>query len=204
MRLIELAREQDVAIDETIEASSLLRATETAGLIAEQLEHRLGRSFRVEERDEMLERGLGSCANLRFEEIEALLAQDPRLDALPRGWRRISHFRLPVPGAESLIEAGARTADRIDESLAALDTPDDRLRIFVAHSGCLRHAAVARDLLTPERAMTLSMDFVQTILVERAAFGRWRHVAGEWPKHLPDVGQPGAKDSLAMLEPERA
>ena len=203
-RLIELVAAQCLTIEDTIEASSLLRASQTADILAETLGERLGRSFRVEERDELIERGLGSCANLRFDEIEALLAQDPRLAPLPRGWRRVPDFRLPVPGAESLMDAGRRTADRVDAGLDVIDSPDDRIRIFVAHSGCLRHAAVARAVLAPERAMVLSMDFVQAILVERDATGRWHHLAGEWPKHLPPTARPGERASRANLEPDSA
>lgn len=201
-RLVELAAAQGLTIDDTIEASSLLRASETAGILAETLGERLGRSFRVEEHDALIERGLGSCANLRFDEIEALLAQDPRLDALPRGWRRVPDFRLPVPGAESLMDAGRRTADRVDAGLDAIEALEDRLRVFVAHSGCLRHAAVARAVLSPDRAMLLSMDFVQAVLVERDGDGGWRQLAGEWPKHLPPTARPGERTSRANLEPD--
>lgn len=183
--LIGLAETHGLEIDETIEASRLLRATETAWILAETLGRRLGRTFHVVEGDALLERGLGSAANLRFADIESLLAQDPRLDPLPAGWRRVPDFRLPVPGAESLMQAGRRAADRIDAGLDAIDGDDDRLRLFVAHSGCLRHAAVVRDALEIDRVSALKMDFVQSVLFERDVTGAWRQLAGDWTKRLP-------------------
>jgi 2,3-bisphosphoglycerate-dependent phosphoglycerate mutase len=202
--LIAAADALDLQIDATLEASRLLRATETAWILAEGLEAALGRPFRVEERDELLERGLGSCANLRFDQIETLLGQDPRLPELPAGWRRMPDFRLPVPGAESLLTAGRRTAARIDESLAAMDPADgsDRLRIFVAHGGCLRHAAVAKGVLEIERVPTVTMDYVQSVFFEREPDGDWTQIAGEWKKRLPSTTATPAADDRANQEPQ--
>ncbi|MEZ4331596.1 MAG: histidine phosphatase family protein [Myxococcota bacterium] len=188
--VLRAAREQDLAIHPTIETSQLLRAWETGRILAEALEARTGCRFVVEERIELIERGLGSCANLRFDEIEALLARDPRLAPLPPEWRRRADFRLPVPGAESLLDAGVRTARRIDRSLASASAPDAPggvLKIFVAHGGCLRHAAVVRDILPIDEAIKLTMDYCGTVLIESIGPQRWRHVAGEWKKRLPST-----------------
>ena len=172
----------ELEIDPLIEASQLLRASETAHIIASELGRLRGRSFEVEDRDEMLERSLGSCANLRLDEIRRLLAADPRLSPLPEGWRRIPDFRLPVPGAESLMQAGMRTAARIEASLDSIPTEDTRdvLRLFVAHSGCLRHAAVVKKALEADLASQLTMDFAQSIFVEQMPDGSWKRIAGEW------------------------
>lgn len=194
--VLRFARELELELDPTIETSQLLRAWETGSLLAEELERRTGRPFAVEERIELIERGLGSCANLLFDEIERLLAFDPRLGPLPADWRRSAAFRLPVPGAESLLEAGARTALRIDRSLAGATAPGGTggvLKVFVAHGGCIRHAAVLRGILPVEEAIKLTMDYCGSVLVESIAPGRWRHVAGEWKKRLPstDAGADG-------------
>lgn len=185
--ILDVCREHRLELDSTIEASQLLRAWETATVLAEALAARTGQRFAVEERDEIIERGIGSCANLRFEEIESLLAADPRLEPLPDGWRRIPHFRLPVQGAESLMQAGERTAARIRESLGSIpaDDPRDLLRLFVAHSGCLRHAAVDLGVVDVRAVSGLSMDFCQMIAVERRRDQGWRQLAGQWKKHLP-------------------
>lgn len=187
--ILALCDEHKLELDATIEASQLLRAWETATIMADELGKRLGRAFRIEQRDELIERGLGSCANLTFDEIEAVLARDPRLGPLPANWRRTPEFRLPVQGAESLMQAGARTAVRIASSIDAIpesapaEPPRDVLRLFVAHSGCLRHAVVNLGALEMRAVSGLSMDFCQTVLVEKLESGDWVHLAGEWKKH---------------------
>jgi 2,3-bisphosphoglycerate-dependent phosphoglycerate mutase len=180
--------EFELELDPVLEASQLLRSWQTAKILAEELEARTGRRFVVEERYEMLERSLGSCANLRFDEIKAMLALDPRLGPLPEGWRRIPEFRLPVPGAESLMQAGARTAQRIAASLASIpeEDPRDVLRLFVAHGGCLRHAAVQLGALDVRAVAGLSMDYAQVVLIEKDERGDWVQIAGQWHKRLPE------------------
>jgi 2,3-bisphosphoglycerate-dependent phosphoglycerate mutase len=181
--------ELELDLDPVIEASQLLRAWETAMLLAEELEARTGRAFVVQERGELVERGLGSCANLRFDEIAERLGKDPRLAPLPPGWRRIPEFRLPVPGAESLMMAGARAATRIVTSLKSIPDEDPRnvLRLFVAHGGCLRHAAVALGALDLRSVAGLSMEHAQSILIEQFGNGDWVQTAGRWSKRLPST-----------------
>ncbi len=192
LQIARIAREHRIELDETIESSQLLRAHETAIVVAETLAEETGRTFEVADRDDMLERGLGSCANLRFDEIEAMLAADDRLDPLPEGWRRIPDFRLPVPGAESQMDAGRRTADRIDGSLAAMrGGPKDRMRIFVAHGGCLRHASVVKGALSIERVTQVTMDYGQVVAIERLLDGSWRRAIGEWKERIPSTAPSG-------------
>lgn len=185
--ILDFCEEMGLELDARIEASQLLRAWETASLIAEALGERTGRRFYVMQRDELIERGLGSAANMRFERIVELLSADPRLGPLPEGWRRMPEFRLPVQGAESLMQAGARVATRVATSLDSIPAEDSRdvLRLFVAHSGCLRHAAVQLGALDVRTVPGISMDFAQTVLIEKMPNGDWVHVAGEFRKHLP-------------------
>ena len=184
--ILELCEEFGLELDSRIEASQLLRAWETAKLLAEKLEARTGRRFHVLQRDELIERGLGSCANLTFDRIQERIAADPRLAPLPEGWRRMPEFRLPVQGAESLMMSGARVAARVAASLGSIPAEDSRhlLRLFVAHSGCLRHAAVQLGALDVRTVSGLSMDFAQTILIEKMHNGDWVHIAGQLQKHL--------------------
>jgi len=179
-----LCREHGLTIDARIEASQLLRAWETANLLATALEPLTGRTHHVTEHDELLERGLGSAANLTLDEISELLARDPRLDPLPEGWRRMPEFRLPLPGAESLMQAGARAAARVVESTDSIpdDDPTDIARLFVAHSGCLRHAAVVLGAIDVREVAGLSMDFLGCVLLEKTASGDWVHLAGSFVK----------------------
>ena len=187
--ILELCEELGVELDPRIEASQLLRAWETAILIAESLTARTGKRFHVLQRDEIVERGLGSCANMTFDEIRTMLAADPRLGTLPDGWRRMPEFRLPVQGAESLMQAGARTATRVATSLDSIpsEDPRDLMRVFVAHSGCLRHAAVQLGALDVRVVPGLSMDFAQAVFIEKLPNGDWVHIAGQFKKRLPGI-----------------
>lgn len=172
-------------LDSRIESSQLLRAWETARLMAEELETRTGKRFEVVERTDLAERGTGSCANLRFDRIKEILAQDPRLEPLPEGWRRLPEYRLPVLGAESLMDAGGRVAGRIQDSLREIPAEDSRdlLRLFVAHGGCLRHACVHLGTLDLAEVESRTMDHAQCVLIELGEDG-WFNVAGEWKKRL--------------------
>jgi len=185
--ILDFAEEFGLDVDARLEASQLLRAWETAKVIAEELESRTGRSFHVLQRNDLIERGIGSAANMRFEDIEALLAEDPRIAPLPKGWRRRPEFRLPVQGAESLMQAGARVAARVSASMNSIPADDSRdvMRLFVAHSGCLRHAAVTLGALDVRKVPGLSMGFAQTVLIEKMPNGEWVHLAGQFEKHLP-------------------
>jgi len=185
--ILQLCEELGLELDQRIEASQLLRAWETANLIAESLTTRTGKRFHVLQRDELVERGIGSCANMTFDAIREMLASDPRLGLLPEGWRRMPEFRLPVQGAESLMQAGARTATRVATSLGSIpdEDPRDLMRIFVAHSGCLRHAAVQLGALDVRVVPGLSMDFAQSVFLEKFPNGDWVHIAGQFKKRLP-------------------
>ncbi len=185
--ILELCQEMGLELDPRIESSQLLRAWETANLIAESLTMRTGKRFHVLQRDELVERGLGSCANMTFDAIRAMLSDDPRLGTLPENWRRMPEFRLPVQGAESLMQAGARTATRVATSLDSIPAEDSRdlMRLFVAHSGCLRHAAVQLGAVDVRVVSGLSMDFTQAVFVEKVPNGDWVHIAGQFKKRLP-------------------
>ncbi|HIF94587.1 MAG: phosphoglycerate mutase family protein [Myxococcales bacterium] len=184
--ILDCCEELGLELDLRIEVSQLLRAWETANLIAESLHNRTGKRFHVIGHNELVERGMGSCANMTFDAVRDILAEDPRLGPLPEGWRRMPEFRLPVQGAESLMQAGARTAARVATSLDSIPAEDSRdlMRLFVAHSGCLRHAAVALGALDVRIVPGLSMDFAQTIYLEKLLNGDWIQLAGQFKKHL--------------------
>jgi 2,3-bisphosphoglycerate-dependent phosphoglycerate mutase len=185
--ILAFCEESGLELDARIESSQLLRSWQTAKLIAECLATRTGKRFHVLQRDDLIERGMGSCANMRLDQISEVLASDPRLGPLPEGWRRMPEFRLPVQGAESLMEAGARVATRVAMSLDSVPRSDrrDLLRLFVAHSGCLRHATVQLGALDVRVVPGLSMDFAQCVFVEKMANGDWVHIAGQFRKWLP-------------------
>lgn len=160
----------------------MLRGWQTGIIISEELGRELGITFRVEEHDALAERGLGSAANLTLEQIERVLEADPRADPPPAGWRAHSFYKLPLQGAESLMEAGERAARFISGSLEALrrETDRDTVTVFVGHGGAFRHAAVHLGVLKVEDAPRLSMYHCQPVFLELLADGTWSHVGGRW------------------------
>jgi broad specificity phosphatase PhoE len=170
-------------IHPVVDASSLLRAWETAHIAAECLSRaQQGVPFSVEEHAELVERGLGSAANLRVEEIEAIVCRDPRLSPLPPDWKADSSFRLPLLGAETLIEAGERVASHLERRLAVLpaDAGPATVQLFVGHGAAFRHAAAALGVLPLRALQGLSMHHCRPVFLERLADGRWVHLAGRW------------------------
>jgi broad specificity phosphatase PhoE len=130
--------------------------------------------------DSLAERGLGCAANLTLTQIESILHDDPRYPPPPRNWKADSHYRLPLQGAESLIEAGQRVADHIERRMAELADGDGKVRVFVGHGAAFRHAAYHLGALKLDRVDALSMHHGRPLLLESGADGRWRHVAGDW------------------------
>ncbi|MCB9570281.1 MAG: histidine phosphatase family protein [Myxococcales bacterium] len=169
-------------IDPVIDTSSLRRAWETGERIAEALTRALGRDFVVSQHDALCERSLGAMANLTVSAIEALIADDPRHQPLPPGWKALPNVRLPVVGAESLLEAGARVATHIEGRLAPLarDLQRDTLRLFISHGAALRLAAVNLGTLRLDEVPGLSMYHCSAVFLDRDPGGTYRHTDGAW------------------------
>jgi 2,3-bisphosphoglycerate-dependent phosphoglycerate mutase len=88
---------------------------------------------------------------------------------------------LPLPGAESLLQAGERVAGHLSESMAALPPDDhDRVKVFVGHGAAFRHAAYHLGVLAFEQLRQLSMFHCQPLMLEYLPDGSWRHVGGDW------------------------
>lgn len=172
-------------LDRTLDASQLLRAWQTAELLREALSEGPGEErakLRVEGFDALAERGLGSAANLTTAQIARVVAADPRCGALPADWKSNSHFRLPLPGAESLMAAGERVAEHLEARMAALAARagGDTLKLFVGHGAAFRHAAHRLGVLAFEDIARLSMHHAGPVYLERLPDGRWRHIGGRW------------------------
>ena len=164
------------------DSSQMLRAWQTARLIADNWPE-LGPEIAVESCDALAERGVGSAANLNLEQIEEVLRQDPRYDEPPPGWKSDSRYRLPLQGAESLLQAGERVAAHLVQRMGALlgeEDSRDRLKLFVGHGASIRHAAYHLGLLRFEQIAQLSMYHCQPLFLEYLPDGRWSHIAGEW------------------------
>lgn len=158
-----------------VHCSSSRRAWQTAMLCCQQL----ACSFELQQSDALCERSVGAAANLSSEDIEQLIAADERFDSLPAGWKSDSHFRLPVAGAESLIEAGQRVAAYLRAALPAPTAPA-QLHLFFGHGASFRHAAHELGILSLEQVQALSMHHAQPVILMRNPDGKFEHHSGDW------------------------
>jgi 2,3-bisphosphoglycerate-dependent phosphoglycerate mutase len=164
-----------------IDSSRMLRAWQTAVIFADRLADLAASTPCIESHDELAERGVGCLANLTRAQIEEVLYQDPRVPDPPADWKMNSHYRLPLQGAESLLEAGERVAAFLEHCMAALPRDgNDTVKIFVGHGAAFRHAAYYLGVLGIEQVGQLSMHHCRPITIEYLPGGQWRHIDGEW------------------------
>jgi 2,3-bisphosphoglycerate-dependent phosphoglycerate mutase len=165
-----------------IDSSRLLRGWQTAEVICRTLEEQGSEALAIEQFDALAERSLGSANNLNRRQIEAVIKADPRFDPLPDDWKTNSRFRLPLQGAESLMQAGQRVAAHLDQRLAALqqEVKRDTVKLFVGHGAAFRHAAHQLGVLGFEEIAKLSMHHCRPVFLEREFAGAWIHLTGEW------------------------
>lgn len=177
IKLQQQSEEQGWKIAQELHSSKLLRAWETADLIARHL----GSEYRVLEYPELAERSMGSAANLSIQQIEEIVRKDPRFEDLPEDWKSNSHYCLPLQGAESLAQAGERVARHLSQSMQYLsqEADADTVRVFVGHGAAIRHAAYELGVLNFEEIAQLSMYHAEPVYIEYDKRG-WKHVAGNW------------------------
>jgi broad specificity phosphatase PhoE len=189
-RVREALRRHHWRLHPVIDSSQMLRAWQTAKITAQSLADTVDETLTVESFDALAERGLGCAANLSIACIEKILREDPRYPPPPVGWKADSHCRLPLQGAESLLEAGARVAAHLRARMQALrDTApqQDCLKLFVGHGAAMRHAAYHLGVIDFARIASLSMYHAQPIFLECHANGRWGHIDGDWKIRSTDA-----------------
>jgi broad specificity phosphatase PhoE len=166
----------------TIDSSRLLRGWQTAEVVRRGLQREMSRPLEIEESDALAERSLGAACNLSIQQIESVLLADPRFAPLPPDWKSNSHYRLPLQGAESLMEAGDRVARHLESRLEELQAVVDRdtLKLFIGHGAAFRHAAYRLGVLDFEQIAALSMHHCRPVFIERRQAGEWCHLTGEW------------------------
>ncbi len=186
--LAELAHANGWQLAPEIICSRLLRAYETAGLLKNALSEKTGADFSLREETELAERSVGILANLTIAEIELVLEQDMRTQVPPADWKSDSHYRLPVQGAESLLEAGERVARLLKaETLSLPGLPDANARIFVGHGAALRHAAHHLGVLAFDDIRRLSMHHARPVVLKLEG-ARWSHACGDWKeRRVPEA-----------------
>ena len=174
-----------------IHCSTLLRAWQTAEIFREELtplfaEPPCSRSFSA-----LCERSVGALANLSIQEIERIVALDPRLEPLPKGWKSASDFKLPFDGAESLLEAGERVAAHLQALLEPqpLETAKQlkqskQLQLVVGHGASIRHAGYHLNVIPFSDIKRLSMFHGHPVVFERHNQG-WHRLYGNWKQRQP-------------------
>ncbi|MCU7936002.1 MAG: histidine phosphatase family protein [Candidatus Thiodiazotropha sp. (ex Dulcina madagascariensis)] len=172
----------DWSLHPVIDSSRLLRGWQTAAVIRQALLAGASTPLQIETFNELAERSVGSAANLTVQQIESVLREDPRFPLPPQGWKSDSHYRLPLQGAESLMEAGERVARHLDSRLAQLQrqVEVDTVKLFVGHGAAFRHAAHHLGVLAFHQLADLSMHYCRPVFVERRHAGDWRHLTGAW------------------------
>ena len=164
-----------------IHTSSALRAWQTAQIFKEQLQDLMQSTAQLKSFDVLAERSVGSAANLTINQIEQVIQDDPRYEALPHNWKANSHYKLPFIGAESLLEAGQRVATHLIQQMQQLTrSGSDMVQVFVGHGASFRHAAYTLGLLNEAQITTLSMYHAKPIYFEYLPNGKWQHIAGDW------------------------
>lgn len=173
------SQEFECTIHPTIASSELLRAWQTAKIIGDGLN---GTSATIQQHANLAERCVGSAANLSITRINQIIEQDPRYQDLPENWKSDSFFRLPFQGAESLMQAGLRVADLLNDEMHNLHSQAkaNQLKIFVGHGAAFRHAAFHLGVLQQQQIAQLSMYHCRPLYLEYLGKAQWRHVAGQW------------------------
>jgi len=154
--LLDISQKENLSLHPTIFSSTSLRAWETASLIKSVLEKETKTQFEIQTADDLCERSVGPMANLTVEEIESVLEKDPRFEVPASGWKSTPDYRLPYPGAESLMMAGNRVANFIKGTLQKMKTQNE-LVLFVGHGASFRFASHHLGLWDVETARAHSM-----------------------------------------------
>ncbi len=181
MTMRDFLQAQQWQLDTVIQTSSSLRAWQTASIFKTQLADLFAKTPQLVSDDALTERSVGCAANLTVSQVEQVIQDDPRLTALPKNWKSDSRFRLPLQGAESLMEAGERVAQYITTHMQLMERQADvQVKLFFGHGASFRHAAHILGVLDIEQVAALSMHHAQAVYIEYCDGGSWQHVAGDW------------------------
>jgi 2,3-bisphosphoglycerate-dependent phosphoglycerate mutase len=186
--LLEISAAQEWTLSETVYSSLQLRAWQTADIVIQAINARGSRQLRLQSLEDLAERSVGSAANLTHHQIREVIDQDPRFPSLPENWKSDSQFKLPLQGAESLMEAGERVARFMQAQTQGLhqEITTDTLVLFIGHGASFRHAAHILGVLNYEDIQRLSMYHASPVYLEVSPAGAWQHIAGEWKIRSPD------------------
>lgn len=167
----------DYVLEPEIHCSTLLRAWQTAEIYREELGAFFAGQPVTCSFPALCERSVGAVANLTISEIERIVELDPRLEALPEGWKSTSDFRLPFDGAESLLEAGERVAKHL-QSLADEESAK-RIQLIVGHGASIRHASYHLNVIKFSDIGRFSMFYGHPVVFEKRN-QEWVLLYGNW------------------------
>lgn len=173
-KIAEYLKQSGLTLNKEIHSSILLRAFETSTIFKDKLDS----SATIIETDRLTERCVGSLANMTVEEIEEVVAKDPRYGRPPEGWKSSSDYRLPVPNAESLLEAGTRVHKYINGALE--QAPENTLTLFIGHGASIRHAAHLFGVWEIDQIKAYSMYYAEPVLFRYYDASKIEQVGGQW------------------------
>lgn len=185
--LTDFVQQNQLSLHPIIESSNLLRAWQTADALGQKLiESAHFPEYKIQTHLELNERSVGAAANLTVSEIEAIISEDPRFQMPDAGWKSDSLYKLPFDGAESLMEAGERVADKLtqisEQLLPTLST--DTLKIVTGHGAAFRHAAYVLGIMPFDQITQNSMHHARPLFFEITTIGKsdshWKHLSGQW------------------------
>lgn len=175
--IVTLIDREGWALDTVMHTSCQLRAWQTGQIVKDVLKAH-GHGIDICQTPALAERSVGSAANLTVDQIEKVLAADPRFDVPQPGWKSDSDYCLPLDGAESLMMAGQRVADYLGETMAG--KTGSSATLFFGHGASFRHAAHLLGLLSRKDIARYSMFHARPIQICYNAQGRWTHCGGSW------------------------
>lgn len=167
-------------LNKNVHCSTLLRAWETADIYINTILEHFQETPEIHQSAALCERSVGSAANLTTDEIERILALDPRFDTAPSGWKSDSFYKLPFDQAESLLEAGERAANHIIEHAQSSKT----ITLFFGHGAAFRHAACHMNVIKLQDIKRLSMHHAHPIVFHQSGatttklYGDWKLRSG--------------------------
>ena len=162
-KIIDYFKEKEHQFPKNIESSSLLRAYQTATIIAEEVFKVTKIDLKITQTDALTERKMGSMANLTVEEIEQIMSKDPRYSCPPRGWKSSKEYKLPYIDCESLDDAGKRVAEYIKNPTILENFDDQCYRMLIGHGASFRHACHTLGILKEEDIQKLSMHYAEPL-----------------------------------------
>jgi 2,3-bisphosphoglycerate-dependent phosphoglycerate mutase len=180
--ILDMTEAKGWKIANTAYSSLQLRAWQTADILIQTINATASCQLQLHSHEALAERSVGSAANLTHHQIRDIIDQDPRFPGLPENWKADSHFKLPLQGAESLMEAGERVASFMSIQAKRLhsEIETDTLVLFVGHGASFRHAAHVLGVLEFEEIQRLSMYHASPVYLEVSPEGNWHHVVGNW------------------------